>query len=158
MAERRTPLASTYDMQHRLVSSSVWSIIVFLINGVVFVLLGMQLPNALSPSVTAAGFTPGILVAYVLVLTALSVAVRFVWVAAMELLQPGGMLLVCCYPGHAEGQRELDALRDLFTAVPPQAFNILEHRFLNGEPQAAQAFLRREHPHQHGALPQAGPR
>ncbi len=86
MAERRTPLASTYDMQHRLVSSSVWSIIVFLINGVVFVLLGMQLPNALSPSVTAAGFTPGILVAYVLVLTALSVAVRFVWVAAMELL------------------------------------------------------------------------
>ena len=51
--------------------------------------------------------------------------------AAMALLQPGGMLLVCCYPGHAEGQRELDALRDFFAAVPPQAFNILEHRFLN---------------------------
>ena len=60
--------------------------------------------------------------------------------AAMELLQPGGMLLVCCYPGHAEGQRELDALRDLFTAVPPQAFNILEHRFLNAGPGAPVCF------------------
>ena len=60
--------------------------------------------------------------------------------AAMELLQPGGMLLVCCYPGHAEGQRELDALRDLFAAVPPQAFNILEHRFLNAGPGAPVCF------------------
>ena len=50
---------------------------------------------------------------------------------AMDLLLPGGMLLVCCYPGHAEGQRELDALREAFAAVPPQAFNILEHRFVN---------------------------
>ena len=60
--------------------------------------------------------------------------------AAMALLQPGGMLLVCSYPGHAEGQRELDALRDLFTAVPPQAFNILEHRFLNAGPGAPVCF------------------
>ena len=30
---------------------------------------------------------------------------------AMRLLAPAGMLLVCCYPGHAEGQRELRALR-----------------------------------------------
>ncbi len=60
--------------------------------------------------------------------------------AAMELLAPGGMLLVCCYPGHAEGQRELDALRDLFAAVPPQAFNILEHRFVNAGPGAPVCF------------------
>ena len=60
--------------------------------------------------------------------------------AAMELLQPGGMLLVCSYPGHTEGQRELDALRDLFAAVPPQAFNILEHRFLNAGPGAPVCF------------------
>ena len=51
--------------------------------------------------------------------------------AAMELLAPGGMLLVCCYPGHAEGARELEALRALFASVPPQRFNILEHTFLN---------------------------
>ena len=60
--------------------------------------------------------------------------------AAMALLAPGGMLLVCCYPGHAEGQRELDALRDLFSAVPPQAFNILEHRFVNAGPGAPVCF------------------
>ena len=60
--------------------------------------------------------------------------------AAMDLLLPGGMLLVCCYPGHAEGQRELDALREAFAAVPPQAFNILEHRFVNAGPGAPVCF------------------
>ena len=60
--------------------------------------------------------------------------------AAMELLAPGGMLLICSYPGHAEGQRELDALRNLFAAVPPQAFNILEHRFVNAGPGAPVCF------------------
>ena len=60
--------------------------------------------------------------------------------AAMDLLAPGGMLLVCCYPGHEEGQRELDALRELFSAVPPQAFNILEHRFVNAGPGAPVCF------------------
>ena len=59
---------------------------------------------------------------------------------AMNLLVPGGMLLVCCYPGHEEGQRELDALRNLFAAVPPQAFNILEHRFVNAGPGAPVCF------------------
>ena len=59
---------------------------------------------------------------------------------AMNLLAPGGMLLVCCYPGHEEGQRELDALRNLFAAVPPQAFNILEHRFVNAGPGAPVCF------------------
>ena len=60
--------------------------------------------------------------------------------AAMDLLLPGGVLLVCCYPGHAEGQRELDALRGAFAAVPPQAFNILEHRFVNAGPGAPVCF------------------
>ena len=60
--------------------------------------------------------------------------------AAMDLLAPGGLLLCCCYPGHAEGQRELDALRGLFAAVPPQAFNILEHRFVNAGPGAPVCF------------------
>ena len=59
---------------------------------------------------------------------------------AMNLLVPGGMLLVCCYPGHEEGQRELDALRNLFAAVLPQAFNILEHRFVNAGPGAPVCF------------------
>ena len=59
---------------------------------------------------------------------------------AMALLQPGGMLLTCCYPGHAEGQRELDALRQAFAGVPPQAFNILEHRFVNAGPGAPVCF------------------
>ncbi len=60
--------------------------------------------------------------------------------AAMSLLAPGGMLLTCCYPGHPAGQRELDALDSLFRAVPPQAFNILRHDFVNAGPGAPVCF------------------
>ncbi len=59
---------------------------------------------------------------------------------AMELLKPGGMLVVCCYPGHGEGARELKALEELFASLPPQRFNCLEHVFLNAGPGAPRCF------------------
>ncbi len=60
--------------------------------------------------------------------------------AAMALLTPGGLLLVCCYPGHDEGLRELNALRALFSGIRPQEFNILEHVFVNAGPAAPVCF------------------
>ncbi|MBO4299321.1 MAG: methyltransferase domain-containing protein [Clostridia bacterium] len=82
------------------------------------------------------GFLPGGDKAVTTLLDSTLAAVR----TAMELLQPGGMLLVCCYPGHDEGQRELDALRTFFAAVPPQMFNVLEHVFVNAGPGAPVCF------------------
>jgi len=84
MAQRANRLSSTDDARKRMVSDSVWELIVFLVNGSVFVLLGMQLPLAMSATVTSA--SPLFLVGVVLVITALLVAVRFVWVSAMELI------------------------------------------------------------------------
>lgn len=60
--------------------------------------------------------------------------------AAMALLQPMGLLLVCCYPGHPAGQTELDALDAFFRRVPPQRFNILRHDFINAGPGAPVCF------------------
>ncbi|MBR2822714.1 MAG: class I SAM-dependent methyltransferase [Clostridia bacterium] len=59
---------------------------------------------------------------------------------AMDLLQPMGMLLVCVYPGHPEGERERDAVTELFSALSPRDFNVLEHRFPNAGPGAPLCF------------------
>ncbi|MBQ9068138.1 MAG: Na+/H+ antiporter [Eggerthellaceae bacterium] len=83
---RRTPrLVSTTDAKHQMVSSSFWEIIVFLINGVIFVLLGMQLPQAFAPSVANVFSLPN-LIGIVLFITFLVMLCRFAWVSVMELL------------------------------------------------------------------------
>lgn len=61
--------------------------------------------------------------------------------AALELLSPGGLLSLCCYPGHPEGQRELDALTELASSLLPQRFTTLRHDFLNAGPGAPVAIL-----------------
>lgn len=82
---RHTPrLTTTSQARLNLVSNSFWEIIVYLINGVVFVLLGMQLPQAMSPAVNG-GFGPGPLVGVIVAVTFLVMLVRFAWLVATEL-------------------------------------------------------------------------
>jgi Na+/H+ antiporter len=85
MAERTTPLSSTEDIRRHTVSNGFWEIIVFLINGVIFVLLGMQLPQAISPTLSASYSLP-FLLGVVVALTAMVMGCRLVWTFAMELL------------------------------------------------------------------------
>jgi len=61
--------------------------------------------------------------------------------SALQLLSPGGVLSLCCYPGHPEGQRELDALTELAKSLAPQRFTALKHVFLNAGPGAPVAIL-----------------
>lgn len=88
MADRAPRLTSIDAARRQLVSDNFWKVIVFLINGIIFVMLGMQLPLALSPSV-AESFTVPMLLAIVVVLTLLLFACRFVWLAVMELFHKG---------------------------------------------------------------------
>ena len=82
---RRTPrLVSTEAARQQLVSDSFWEIIAYLINGVIFVLLGMQLPQAFSPDVMAV-MSPPALLATVVAITGLVMLCRFAWLAVMEL-------------------------------------------------------------------------
>lgn len=83
---RSTPrLSSSEAARKDLVSSSVWELIVFLINGTIFVLLGMQLPLALSASLSDAFGLPR-LILLVVVLTAVITLVRWIWTGVMELI------------------------------------------------------------------------
>ena len=59
---------------------------------------------------------------------------------ALSLIRPGGMTVICCYPGHPEGRRELIFMEELFSSLPPQRFNCLEHTFLNAGQDAPRCF------------------
>ena len=78
-------LRSSYQARVRLVSSSVWEVLTFVINGVVFVLLGMQLPYAIEHSWEDAT-KPISLVMLIFAVTFMSVALRFGWILVMEIL------------------------------------------------------------------------
>jgi len=60
--------------------------------------------------------------------------------SALALLRPMGVLVICAYPGHAEGDRERNALADMLSHLPPQRFNVLRHQFLNAGPGAPECF------------------
>lgn len=50
---------------------------------------------------------------------------------ALELLRPGGLLLLVTYPGHAGGAEEAQALRDFASGLPPRLWQVTEYRTLN---------------------------
>lgn len=85
MAEDAPRLLSADAARRQMVSNSFWTVIVFLINGVIFVMLGMELPMAFSPAL-AENFSPMMLIAIVVALTVLIMACRFAWLLAMELV------------------------------------------------------------------------
>ena len=60
--------------------------------------------------------------------------------SALSLLKPLGVLVICAYPGHQEGDRERSALTDFLSALPPQKFNVLHQKFLNAGPGAPECF------------------
>ncbi|MGN0778984.1 MAG: class I SAM-dependent methyltransferase [Aristaeellaceae bacterium] len=61
--------------------------------------------------------------------------------AALSLLVAGGVCTVCAYPGHAAGDEERAALMDWLSALRPQEYNVLHHRFLNAGPGAPECFI-----------------
>ena len=69
-----------------IVSSSVWKVLAFALNGVVFVLLGTQLPSAMHRTWDDASISNPWLLAYVLGITFILFFVRFLWVLGMELV------------------------------------------------------------------------
>ncbi|MBQ6586476.1 MAG: sodium:proton antiporter [Coriobacteriales bacterium] len=67
-----------------IVSSSVWQVISFALNGVVFVLLGTQLPGAMTRTWEDASIGNWDLLLYIGIVLVLIVVVRLLWTMAME--------------------------------------------------------------------------
>ena len=85
LPQKPTPVAARL----KIASNSVWETLVFVINGVVFVMLGMQLPKAIMPSWRSDEVSSLLLCGLVLLVTALVVGVRFIWVLVMERCDSG---------------------------------------------------------------------
>ena len=79
--------------RQKLVSDSTWKVISFLINGTIFVFLGMQIPLAVLPG-TNGGLNILQILGIVVVITLFMHAVRFAWLYALEThkLHKGGHL------------------------------------------------------------------
>ena len=92
--------------RQKLVSDSTWKVISFLINGTLFVFLGMQLPLAVIPG-TNGGLNILQILGIVVAITLFMHAVRFAWLYALEThkLHKGGHL--CTGKDDVDGENDL---------------------------------------------------
>jgi len=67
-----------------IVSSSVWRVVTFALNGIVFVLLGTQLPNAMRHTWDDVTFDNGFLLMVILGIAFILYLTRFLWVLVMD--------------------------------------------------------------------------
>ncbi len=80
MPQRHTAALARQKLQSR----SVWNTIEFILNGIIFVILGMQLPRVLRPVADGGLGDPLQIIGVVLLLTVVLEGVRFVWILAMD--------------------------------------------------------------------------
>lgn len=66
-----------------IVSNSVWAVLSFSLNGAVFILLGMLLPDAMSRSWEDPGVSNTMLIEVILLVSAVVIGMRFLWVSLM---------------------------------------------------------------------------
>ena len=66
-----------------IVSNSVWGVLSFTLNGAVFILLGMLLPGAMGTSWDDPGVSNLMLILVILAVSAIVIAMRFLWVSTM---------------------------------------------------------------------------
>ncbi|RJE86966.1 Na+/H+ antiporter [Paenibacillus sp. 1011MAR3C5] len=64
----------------RIVSESTWTVILFILNGLVFVILGLEVPSVVSVIIEDEAYRNGIVIGYILLITAVLLLLRFVWV------------------------------------------------------------------------------
>lgn len=74
---------SPYRSRLNIALSSVWKVLGFALNGIVFVLLGMQLPMAMQSTWGDVYINNFVVIGYVLGITALIVVLRFLWALGM---------------------------------------------------------------------------
>ncbi|BFH63138.1 Na+/H+ antiporter [Paenibacillus azoreducens] len=65
-----------------IVSASTWPVILFCLNGLVFILLGLEIPGVISEVWKDPAYNNGQVIGYVLIITAVLILLRFVWVWA----------------------------------------------------------------------------
>ena len=60
---------------------------------------------------------------------------------ALRLLSPGGVAVICVYPGHPEGEREKRELAAVLAGLSNRKYNVLRQCFVNASPGAPECFV-----------------
>lgn len=68
------------QLKMQVVSASTWSVIIFILNGLVFVILGVQIPDVLSTIFENVSFNNLQVLGYVGLISVLLLVLRFVWI------------------------------------------------------------------------------
>lgn len=82
LPQKRTASTARLRMQ----SASVWKTLEFVLNGIIFVVLGMQLPRVLTSALDGGLFDAATFVVIVIAVTLVLEAVRFVWILGMDMV------------------------------------------------------------------------
>lgn len=80
LPQKRTASTARLRMQ----SASVWKTLEFVLNGIIFVVLGMQLPRVLTSALDGGLFDVAVFAGIVLAVTLALEAVRFLWILGMD--------------------------------------------------------------------------
>lgn len=78
--ERDREISPTVELQ--VVSKSTWSVILYVLNGLVFVLLGLQIPSVAKTIFQDPAFNNGKVILYIVIITLFLFALRFIWLTA----------------------------------------------------------------------------
>ncbi|OOC61856.1 Na+/H+ antiporter [Paenibacillus ihbetae] len=68
------------SMRLRVVSDSTWSVILYTLNGLVFLLLGHEIPGVINQIWSDPAYNNGQVIGYIVLITAVLLVLRFVWV------------------------------------------------------------------------------
>lgn len=63
--------------------------------------------------------------------------------AAQQLICKGGMLSITCYPGHAEGKKEEDVVRQFAAMLDPRQWSCCYHQWVNRKAAPSLLLLQR---------------
>ena len=101
----------------------------------------LELAGSVPAGIAAAVFNLGWLPGGDHTVTTRTASTRQAVLAALELLKPGGIVTICAYPGHPEGEKELEMLIQLLSSLSNRAYNVLRQTFLNAGPGAPECFV-----------------
>lgn len=76
--------ADTIQPKMQIVAESTWTVIVYILNGLVFVILGLQLPNVISKIWENDAFNHVQIMTYIFIITLMLFVLRFLWIYAFE--------------------------------------------------------------------------
>ncbi|WHY86968.1 Na+/H+ antiporter [Neobacillus novalis] len=65
--------------EEQVLTENIWSIVLFILNGVVFLLLGLNIPSSMMESVANPAYGNWLIIGYVLAIGMIILGIRFVW-------------------------------------------------------------------------------